>query len=99
MAWINYKKAYDMITHSWILESLELANLADNVIEFTTRSMRNWNVNLTSCGEFVGNVNIRRGIFQGDSLLPLFCDLYDPPHRYIKECSSGLHSEVPAKIK
>ena len=24
MAWIDYKKAYDMVPHSWILESLEL---------------------------------------------------------------------------
>ncbi|XP_063592543.1 uncharacterized protein LOC134769733 [Penaeus indicus] len=71
MAWIDYKKAYDMVPHSWILESLELANVADNVISFIMRSMRNWNVDLTSCGEFLGKVNIRRGIFQGDSLSPL----------------------------
>ena len=71
MAWIDYKKAYDMVPHSWILESLELANMADDVINFITRSMRNWNVDLTSCGEFLGKVNIRRGIFQGDSLSPL----------------------------
>ena len=24
MAWIDYKKAYDMVPHSWRLESLEL---------------------------------------------------------------------------
>ena len=28
-------------------------------------------VQLTSCGEILGTVNIRRGIFQGDSLSPL----------------------------
>ena len=95
MAWIDYKEAYDMVPHSWILESLELANVADNVINFITRSMRNWNVDLTSCGEFLGKVNIRRGIFQGDSLSPLFiCDQYDPPHRDVKESPNGLHSEV-----
>ncbi|XP_063598714.1 uncharacterized protein LOC134775182 [Penaeus indicus] len=71
MAWIDYKKAYNMVPHSWILESLELTNVADNVISFIMRSMRNWNVDLTSCGEFLGKVNIRRGIFQGDSLSPL----------------------------
>ena len=71
MAWIDYKKAYDMVPHSWLLESLELANVADDAINFITRSMRNWNVDLTSCGEFLGKVNIRRGIFQGYSLSPL----------------------------
>ena len=71
MAWIDYRKAYDMIPHSWILESLEMVNVADNVIEMLKRSMNNWNVNLTSSGDFLGNVNIKRGIFQGDSLSPL----------------------------
>ena len=33
--------------------------------------MKNWNTNLTSCGEYLATVNIRRGIFQGDSLSPL----------------------------
>ena len=28
MAWVDYKKAYDMVPHSWILESLELAREA-----------------------------------------------------------------------
>ena len=30
--------------------------------------MANWQTELTSCGESLAKVNIRRGIFQGDSL-------------------------------
>ena len=71
MAWIDYKKVYDMAPHSWILESLELARVAKNVVDFISRSMKGWNVEVMSCGEFLGNVNIRRGIFQGESLSPL----------------------------
>jgi len=71
MAWVDYKKAYDMIPHSWIIESLEFTNVADNVIKFIKRSMKSWNVNLSSNGEFLANVKIKRGIFQGDSLSPL----------------------------
>ena len=33
--------------------------------------MKNWATELTSCGENLGKVEIRRGIFQGDSLSPL----------------------------
>ena len=33
--------------------------------------MKTWNTNLTSCGEYLAKVDIRRGIFQGDSLSPL----------------------------
>ena len=68
MAWIDYKKAYDMVPHSWMLESLKLARVAENVVEYISRLMKGWNVGLMSCGEFLGKVNIRRGIFQGDSL-------------------------------
>ena len=34
MAWIGYKKAYDMVPHSWILESLKLVRVAENIVEF-----------------------------------------------------------------
>ena len=71
IAWIDYKKAHDMIPHSWILESLGLVQVSENIVEFIRKSMKNWNTNLTSCGEYLANVNIRRGIFQGDSLSPL----------------------------
>ena len=76
MAWIDYRKAYDMIKHSWKEKCLQIFGIADNVGKFLGRSMQAWKVELTSCGESLGDVNIRRGIFQGDSLLPLlfvFC--------------------------
>ena len=52
MVWVDYKKVYNMIPHSWIVESLKLANVTDNVISFIERSMNNWNINLSSSGEF-----------------------------------------------
>ena len=70
MAWIDYKKAY-MVRHSWILENLELVQVSDNTLRSVKRSMANWQTELTSCGESLAKVNIRRGIFQGDSLSPL----------------------------
>ena len=71
MTWIDYKKVYDMIPHSWILESLGLVQVSVNIVEFFRKSMKTWNINLTSCGEYLAKVDIRRGIFQGDSLSPL----------------------------
>ena len=71
MAWIDYKKAYDMVPHSWIIECLELFGIAVNVIKFMSDSMRSWKLELTSSGESLGDVDIQRGIFQGDSLSPL----------------------------
>ena len=33
MAWIDYKKAFDMVPHSWIIEGLKVAQVASNVID------------------------------------------------------------------
>ena len=37
MAWIYYKKAYDVVPHSCILESHELVQMSDNILEFVKR--------------------------------------------------------------
>ena len=68
MAWIDYKKAYDMVPHSWILETLQLTGVAKNIQRLVGASMKNWRTTLMSNGQNLGNVNIRRGIFQEDSL-------------------------------
>ena len=71
MAWINYRKAYDMIPYNWISESLEVFRVAENTKNFLARSMNKWTLELMSNGVSSGNVEIRRGICQGDSLSPL----------------------------
>ena len=68
MAWVDYRKAYDLVLHSWILECLELNQISENIKKFIENTMKNWATELTSCGENLGKVDIRRGIFQGDSL-------------------------------
>ena len=45
--------------------------IAGNVREFLQRSMVQWKLSLTSNGEELGDVDVKRGIFQGDSLSPL----------------------------
>ena len=71
ITWVDYRKAYDMVPHSWIIECLEFLHIAGNIKQFLTRSVTKWQTELTSSGEFLGKVNIRRVIFQGDSLSPL----------------------------
>ena len=41
MAWIDYRKAYDMVPHSWILETLELTGIATNIQRLVRESMQN----------------------------------------------------------
>ena len=71
MSWIDYKKAYDFVPHSWICECMEMFGVAENVRTFLERSMNQWKLSLTSSGEVLGYVDVKRGIFQGDSLSPL----------------------------
>ena len=71
MAWIDYTKAYHMVPHSWILKCLEMFGGAKNMITVISNSMVNWKTVSTSEGTDLGRVEIRGGIFQGDSLSPL----------------------------
>ena len=71
MAWIDYKKAYDFVPHSWISECMEMFGIAGNVRGFLQRSMVQWKLSLTSNGEELGDVDVKRGIFKGDSSSPL----------------------------
>ena len=71
MVWIDYKKAYDFVPHSWINECMEMFGIAENVRNLLKTSMEQWKLSLTGNGEDLGEVNVKRGIFQGDSLSPL----------------------------
>ena len=70
MAWIDYKKAYDMVPHSWIIECLDLFRVAE-INSLLVNSMGKWKVMLYSGNCKLGEIEIKRGIFQGDSLSPL----------------------------
>ena len=48
MSWIDYKKAYDMAPHSWIIGSLDLFGVAENIQSLLVNSMEKWNVMLCS---------------------------------------------------
>ena len=90
MAWIDCKEAYDMIPHSWILESLGLAQVSENIVKFSRKSMKIWNTKLKSCGEYPVNVDTRRSIFQGDSLSPLlFVICMKPLTHILRKVKSG----------
>jgi len=71
MAWIDYRKAYDFVPHSCILECLDMFGIAENIRKFLENSMKNWKLRLSSNGLDLCEIDVNRGIFQGDSLSPL----------------------------
>ena len=66
MAWIDYRKSYDMVPHSWIKEYLELFGVAEDI---KVNRNENWRVILCARNSELGEVDIKRGVFQGDSYL------------------------------
>ena len=77
MAWIDYKEAYDMVPHLWIIECLDLLGVAENIKSLLVNSMEKWKVMVYSGNSELGEVEIKRGIFQGHSLSPLVFVLID----------------------
>ena len=70
MTWIDYKKDYDIVSHSWIKECLDLFGVAENIKTLLVNSMEKWRVMLCGGNSELGEVDITKGIFQGDSLSP-----------------------------
>ena len=78
VAWIDYRKAYDSVPHSWILKTLSIYKFNNKLINFMEKSMKSWNttmyLNHVQGIITTEKISIKQGIFQGDSLSPLlFC--------------------------
>ena len=90
MAWIDFKKAYDMVPHTWIIKTLRVVGVADNLIDLVSRSMCSWKTNSFADGELLGTVNSKRDIFQGDSFsLLLFVVALIPLTLFLRESDMG----------
>ena len=50
---------------------MEMFEIAENLRTFLQKSMQQWRLPLTVNGEDLGEVNVKRGMFQGASLSPL----------------------------
>ena len=86
MVWIDYKKAYDMVPQSWIINCIEMYRISDEVINFIEKTMETWRVELTTGGKSLAEAKIQRGIFQGDALLTLhICNSNDATQPYTQE--------------
>ena len=94
MAWIDYKKAFDSVPHSWIRRCMELYNINRETSNFLSNQMTKWITTLTLNHEMgqivIPDINIRKGIFQGDSLSPLlFCLALDPLSKLLNKQTMG----------
>jgi hypothetical protein len=75
IAWTDYQKAFDSVPHSWVQKSMEMVRVNSKTARFCKLSMEKWNttLHLKTKKEVMQSqpIQIRREIFQGDSLSPL----------------------------
>ena len=89
MVWIDYKKAYDMVPKSWIINCLKMYKISDEVINFIKKTMKIWKVELTAGGRSLAEAKTQRGIFQRDALLPLlFIIAMMPLNNILRKCTT-----------
>lgn len=91
---IDYRKAYDMVPHDWLLYVLSLYRVNSTIVNFLKSIMGKWKttIRVTSKNEtmITKEINIKRGIFQGDSLSPYwFCLAMNPLSTLLEDLKLG----------
>ena len=87
MAWIDYKKAYDMVPQSRTINCLKMYKISHEV-----KLYRENHENLESGidSRSLAEAKIQRGIFQGDALsLLLFIIAMMPLNHIFRKCTAG----------
>ena len=101
--WIDYKKAFDSVPHSWILKCLQMYKIHPVLLTFIEESMSQWKINMTLVHKGgvlgTGPIRIKRGIFQGDSLSPLlFTMSLNPLSQELQNTGYGYQLDEQTKI-
>ena len=79
-----------MVPHRWIIEEMKMVGIANNMVNLFENSKETWRTELIACNENLGKVEIRRGIFQGDSFsLLLFVVVLIPLSVFLNEAGLG----------
>lgn len=95
IAYVDYKKAFDSVPHEWLLEVLRLYRIEPNIVNFLGHLMSSWKTKIKLHASDGANIEtdsipIRRGIFQGDSLSPLwFCLAMNPLSHRLNSTNYG----------
>jgi len=94
IVWTDYQKAFDSVPHNWVKKSIELVGVNSKIVRFCKLSMEKWNTRLIlKTKQEVKQsqpIQIRREIFQGDSLSPLlFCIALTPLTNELNRADCG----------
>ena len=91
--WLNYRKAFNSIPHSWLLQALKLAKVPGIIINAIKNFTESWYtiLSLSSETETLTTELIKfvKGIFQGDSLSVMLFVLYLNPLSFLLNKCKG----------
>ncbi|XP_044757776.1 uncharacterized protein LOC123315935 [Coccinella septempunctata] len=104
VAWVDYKKAFDSVPHTWLLKVLSMYGVCGSVINLLKHLMSEWRTSLIlRTGATIiktADIAIRRGLFQGDTLSPLwFCLALNPLSMLINKQKYGYILDKNRKVK
>jgi hypothetical protein len=94
MTYIDYRKAFDSIPHSYLLEILETYKIDPILINSMQKTMERWTtvLHISDGIQTIQSkeITIKKGIFQGDSLSALwFCVCLNPLSQMLKNTEKG----------
>ena len=94
MMWFDYKKAFDSVSHEWLIEALKLAKVPQDLLFAITNLTRKWSTVLHMPTEqgtaSSGTIHFKTGILQGDCLsLLLFILCVNPLSFLLSRSSEG----------
>lgn len=95
-AYIDYKKAFDTVPHSWLFRVLTVYKIHPTITEFLKQVASTWRtvLKIKTYNRHVNTepIPIKRGIFQGDALSPLwFCLALNPLSHLLNSSPCGFN--------
>ena len=70
--WLDYRKAYDSVSHEWICESLRLVEVPEHMVQSIERIIKSWKTELNlprvDGNILIGDIVYKKGVLQGDYL-------------------------------
>ena len=99
--WIDVKKAYDSVSHAYLMDCLESLHVPDSIRKVVSVLLKRWRVRLVYNQDSLCHTKIDKGILQGDSLSPLlFVLCLEPLSRLINSrCKKAGFEDAETSFK
>jgi len=101
--WIDVKKAFDSVSHNWLITALEDHGINKRLITLIKNIIQTWKITLSAptCNgrESIGPISIQRGILQGDSFCVKLFTLCLNPIAWYLHTTEGYTLTHEKKVK